>query len=307
MDSHHSNVRQRQESESTAIPATPPARFAAQLAQEAGVVPGPGWLQEAWSQAYAVTSSTGEQGSTRASASEAAARSLEEAVFAQLLHHDLRCVVDRSNPSEASLTLRRALESSATTTTTTPAPAPSNNNSAARIRLMVQVEDATNVAQGLEARLGRSGEGSSAALLSSSSSSCWKLQLIDGYSPAPGPVSANATTGSNPPSLDFMVAMVVTPISNLTHRGQGMVIAGTKLLLELDLSRHVQRKVLLLTPDNCLVLGGQVATLVHAQQQHRQHAQQQAGVGVDPTVRALLSHNMILEDEPPGTSNLGTL
>jgi hypothetical protein len=90
--------------------------------------------------------------------------------------------------------------------------------------------------------------------------------------------------------------------------------AGTKLLLCLatadsggaggseteeapQVLRHASRGVLLLTPENCLVVGGHVSELASVQASQRHEARERSGVGTDPTVRALISQNYFAREE----------
>jgi len=128
--------------------------------------------------------------------------------------------------------------------------------------LLLQIEEVTNIAQGAEARLSESRGGG-----------CLLLCLTHGHSPTP------------------VLGLVLSSLPELTQASP-----GCKLLLHQPVDiRHGR---LLLHEGNAAVLGGQVPALVQLQQQALQQAQQAAGVGVDATVRALVSHAAMEAEEP---------
>lgn len=143
-----------------------------------------------------------------------------------------------------------------------------------------------------------------------------KLLLVDGYQnplqPRENPSSNNHQASSL--TNGVIVAMEISPIPNLTDH----TVAGTKLLLtfgdEEGVSTtncsstgtpRVSHGVLLLTPQNCLVVGGLVPELASEQARQRKAFQDQSGASItDPTIRALVSHNYMADanaDDDEGT------
>jgi RecQ mediated genome instability protein len=117
---------------------------------------------------------------------------------------------------------------------------------------------------------------------SSSSQRCLKLCLTDGYQ------YHNNNNNNNKPY--FVGFEMQAPIPNLAADAP----AGCKILLKGPVVvRHGQ---LLLTPANGIVLGGHVHALEQQQRQALQKAKQAAGVGVDPTIRALIGVDNEIND-----------
>jgi RecQ mediated genome instability protein len=179
-------------------------------------------------------------------------------------HHD---VVRNNNNNNNSNNLREA-----TMLTTLPE----------SFKLMIQVEEVVDVAQAAEARLG--GNASTAMAVGQQQQHhqqqrCLKLCITDGYHDHPQP----------------KFAMELSNIPNLSAQTP----AGTKLLLHGPIP--IRWGVLLLHQGNALVLGGSVARLVELQNEALADAKKQTGVGVDPTVRALVWNPDMGDEE--GTSN----
>jgi RecQ mediated genome instability protein len=253
-----------------------------------------------------------------------------DAVFAQILHHDLRCVVDRPSPSHAALTLRNEVSRSlaanpavqgrgggqqggASAAEAARRGGDSRDDRTSSCRLLVQLEEVVNVAISNEARMQRDvhndpATNSNSHSSSSSSSSgprCLKLQLVDGYQHPLQPRHNPASNTHAPLSANSaIVAMVMSPIPNLTDQA----MAGTKLLLTLggeeelttngssSWALRISHGVLLLTPQNCLVVGGHVPELAAEQARQRKALHDQSGASItDPTIRALVSHNYMTD------------
>jgi len=94
-----------------------------------------------------------------------------------------------------------------------------------------------------------------------------------------------------------MIAMEVSPIRDLSTHSQ----AGIKILLRGPID--VRLGVLHLHEGNVIVLGGCVAELVEVQKQAHEQAKRTAGIGVDATVRALVS-NHTTDDGDDGDDNV---
>ena len=119
-------------------------------------------------------------------------------------------------------------------------------------QLLCQLEEAVDVAKSTEQRVGNN-----------NNASC-KVCLSDGY--------------------DMIEGIETVSIPNLSPG----TLAGSKILLKGPISaRH---GILLLTPANFIILGGCCDMLV--QHQTKALAQKREGVGIDPTIRALVRNGM---------------
>ncbi len=129
---------------------------------------------------------------------------------------------------------------------------PYNQTLPESFQLLCQLEEAVDVAKSTEQRVGNN------------NSACCKVCLSDGHEQIEGIETAS--------------------IPNLSPG----TLAGSKILLKGPISaRH---GILLFTPANFIVLGGCCETLV--QYQTKALAQKRQGVGVDPTIRALVRNGM---------------
>jgi RecQ mediated genome instability protein len=279
-----------------------------------GVVPSLSWLQQA-SDAVMLPEVQNYRGGDG-----------NDAVFAQVLHHDLRCVVDRTCPSHAALTLRNEISRSLAANPTVQGRggqhvavsaaeaarlgANSREDRTSPCRLLVQLEEVVNVALSNEARMQRDVRNdpvtkSNSHSSSSSGSRCLKLQLVDGYQhplqPRHNPASNTQATSLTSSAI---VAMEMSPIPNLTDQ----TMAGTKLLLTIggeearttngsaSSALRISHGVLLLTPQNCVVVGGHVPELAAEQARQRKALHDQSGASItDPTIRALVSHKYMTD------------
>lgn len=185
----------------------------------------------------------------------------------------------------------------------------------APFRWMVQIEEVVDVSQGTTARL--------EVHNSQNQHRCLKLAFSDGYHPITGyslhspeqqeveniPFRSNnndnnnnnnnstttrgtdVTTSSTWSSDFFLVAMEVTPIPNLSIHG----LPGIKLLLTAPIT--IRHGILLLHPGNATVLGGHVPQFVPIQKRAWEQAKRLAGVGVDPTIQALIGSDLPEDEE----------
>ena len=199
---------------------------------------------------------------------------MEDAVLQQLLYTDLRDVVrplvasndnDKDNKSLSSLSsaaaslLRKSLKESCT-------------NDARKVvlddsfALLVQIEELLDVSQNAESRLAVGPVSPhNPTPVGNQSKRCLKLYLSDGHV-----------------HERHLVATESSPISPLSVHSR----AGIKVRLRGPLT--IRSGVLLLDPANTTVLGGCVPALQQVQQRSIQQAQRLAGIGMDPTVRALV-------------------
>jgi hypothetical protein len=239
-----------------------------------------------------------------------AANCTADAVLQQILHHDLRDVV-REFPAvtvtenHPSFLLRRAIRDSMSAQHNYKSQLP------ASFRLLVQVEELLDVSQNAETRLSVGPASPNApAPVGNQQARCLKLCLSDGY----GPYSnSNAEDGmtfrpsdndrNHQSSSSVFMAMEIEPIPMLSVNSK----AGVKVLMRGPL--QIRHGILLWQPvyrppdantnnnnnaaaatavQQITVLGGCVQELVEIQAAALIQAKLVAGVGVDPTVRALI-------------------
>jgi hypothetical protein len=148
--------------------------------------------------------------------------------------------------------------------------------------LMVQIEEVLDVSANAMSRL----ENGSLASNNNtgnhrppSAKRCLKIAYTDGYNPPSGDAVYREDDLTPHESL-VAVEVQVIPDLNVTSP------AGLKVLLHGPM--EIRRGVAFWHPGNVTVLGGQVSALVARQRQALELAQRAAGVGVDPTVRALI-------------------
>lgn len=195
-----------------------------------------------------------------------------DVILHQVLHHDLRDVVREMGETVAEPNtcahaqqlrqLVRSLQPGSNNLSNSPMTA----TLPGAFRLMIQVEEIVDVAQNQESRLS-GGRGQQR---------CLKLCISDGY-PVPAVSDAN-----NSGQQQVMFAMEMWPIPNLSIQSK----AGIKILLHGPID--IRWGFLLLHEGNALVLGGNVHHLAKLQAKALEEAKKQAGVGVDPTLKALV-------------------
>ena len=183
-----------------------------------------------------------------------------DAVLYQVLHSDLRDVVDRNNDNGI---LRQALSQHH-------AILPEN------FCLMVQVEELLDVSLNAEARL-QVGPASPTAPtpVGNQRMRCLKLYLSDGYK----------HTGQH------LVGMEVSPLQDLSVNSK----AGIKVVLRGPLTCRFG--IIMCHPGNANVLGGCVGSLIDIQRKALEQAKRVAGVGIDPTVKALIWNPVGADDD----------
>ncbi|CAJ1962433.1 unnamed protein product [Cylindrotheca closterium] len=100
------------------------------------------------------------------------------------------------------------------------------------------------------------------------------------------------SSGMNNASQEVLVAQESSYISNLkpdSPSGMKIVLKGPIIIKHGYLQLH---------NGNCTVIGGQVQALVELQKAAMEKARKEMGVGIDPTVRALVGVGDLLPDEP---------
>lgn len=219
------------------------------LEQTAGVIPSDDWL-------------TACQAHLKLTNEETA-----DAVLHQVLHADLRDVVrpletnstpTNLNPTSPPVLLRHLLEQSMRGETRKET-LPTN------FRLLVQVEELLDVSLNAEARYNIGPSSATAPTPGGNQRSrLLKLYLSDGHLP---PI--------------HLIGMETVPIPSLSVHS----LAGIKVLIQGAI--QIRHGLLQLNPKNTTVLGGSVTDLVAIQRKALDQAKRLAGVGVDPTIKAL--------------------
>jgi hypothetical protein len=273
------------------------------LQRMAGVQPSQHWLQDCQTELRM----TG------------AANCTPEAVLQQILHHDLRDVVrifpaPENDANHPSVLLRRAVQDSMSAQHNYKSQLP------ASFKLLVQVEELLDVSQNAETRLSVGPASPNApAPVGNQQARCLKLCLSDGYEAHNNNNNNNNATGNennndNGNGMIFrphnqssvFMAMEVEPIPALSVNSK----AGVKVLMQGPV--QIRHGILLWQPvyrpppdtgaasanntnnttatvvQQITVLGGCVTELVQLQATALQQAKLVAGVGIDPTIRALI-------------------
>jgi hypothetical protein len=226
----------------------------------------------------------------------------DESIWNQILHSDLRDVVDgfaeqgnhSSNHGAATASRLRACIAQST----------QDGKSSVELTHMVQIEEVVDVSLNSEGMLGsvdppQNNGGSTANTNNNSSrvnannqrgqnnnnrskSRMLKLVVSDGYNPTNNS-SSNGTSNTNNNST--MLAMETSSIPSLSPQTP----PGTKLLLFSTLI--IRHGILQLNCKNCLVLGGRISSWEVLANEKREKLKRMKGMGVDATVRALVWSN----------------
>ena len=262
-----------------------------ELLEKVGVYPSHHWLTDCWN----ALSLQRPQHSLQA-----------DDILEQIIHHDLRDVVrifdeDDGGDSDSdtgvslpSVQVRQAIRHSQQQQQQFKAQLP------ASFRLLVQVEEILDVSVNAMTRLeyGPTNSNTAPTPVGNQLKRCLKIAYTDGFVGGTGHSryinqnnNINNNTENQPPE-EILVAMEVQAIPDLSVHSR----AGLKILLQGPLT--IRRGVALWHGGTTTVVGGRVTALEDMQQQALQQAQRLAGVGVDPTVRALIgTQPLTTEDE----------
>jgi hypothetical protein len=250
-----------------------------------------------------------------------------EAILQQILHHDLRDVVrtmnddssatPASSSSCAAVTLRQYVQQSLQQDEKVLVPATWGP-------LLLQVEETVDVSQNAEARLQYGPtEAHNPTPVGHQLHRCLKIAAVDGYfgsgqrrplNVVAAAAASNSATSSPVARGEMYSLMEVSPIPQLSvhsRAGLKMVVRGPLvirrgLILLHGSSSNSKHNNSTIPPTRLTVLGGQVERLVHMQRTALQQASLVAGVGMDPTVRALIGNSPPQEeddDDDHGTYN----
>jgi hypothetical protein len=259
-----------------------------QLERQAGVRPSSHWLEDC-------------QRELQCSGGSVSA----DAVLEQILHHDLRDVVREfvepspqspgppNGTTSCAVQLRKAIQVSQPSHAESDQRSSNSSHKAtlsASFRWMVQVEELLDISHNAEARLQVGPASPNAPTpIGNQRKRLLKMCLSDGCYGDGRVFETNSPENSlisssrpGPSSILSIIGMEISPIPSLSVN----TLAGTKLVLQGPIT--IRHGVMLLHAGNTIVLGGSVPELVEIQISALQQAKRMAGVGVDPTIRALV-------------------
>jgi len=244
-----------------------------ELQEKVGIYPSDHWLTDCW-QALSL-----ERNPVAA-----------DDVLEQILHHDLRDVVrtfgsnyHHENDSLPPVQLRNAIRQSQQADHQFKAQLPES------FVLLVQIEEVLDVSVNAMTRLehGPTSANSSPAPAGNQFKRCLKIAYTDGFTAS----GQSMFDDENQPAQEILVGMEIQHIIDLSVHS----LAGIKVILKSPL--QIRRGVALWHAGNTTVIGGSVGALVNMQHQALQQAKRLAGVGVDPTVRALIGTQPLEEED----------
>ena len=260
----------------------------------------------------------------------------EEEIWNQILQSDLRDVVREYEPSSATIDaknndnakrggaamqLRNAINQSKNSGRNIPnrngkyqsgkAILPSN------FRLLIQMEEVIDVTMTCEQRLAAMGGGPSAAAAAEAVSSnaynryndntdsghqhhggttrnprrCLKMTFSDGYYPNGETFPQQDDDGKENNIIHVLLAMETTQILNLSVSSP----PGLKLLLHGPIIVRVG--LVELNDGNCAVIGGEIDSWKEVWKKAKERSQREKGLGIDPTVKALVWNPLMGDEE----------
>jgi len=232
----------------------------------------------------------------------------EDEILQQVMNTDLRNVVRRFDAlagstgasvlnSLPSVILRNAMKSSTESSNNQGTSQGSNKAALPQsFKLIVQVEELLDVSLNAEQRLALGPASSSSPTpVGNQSKRCLKLLISDGYFQN-GDCRRLLNEGSSSSTRSHIVAMETEPIPNLSvHSKPGIKVALSGPI-------EIRFGIMMLHPGNTTVLGGCVPDLIPIQKKAMDLAAKLAGIGIDPTFRALVwnPHSGMEEDEDEG-------
>ena len=247
-----------------------------------------------------------------------------DGIWDQIRHSDLRNVIrepssisndnvdNATNTSTAAMQLRHAIAQSKIMDST------ANNKSGSKaclpqnFQLMIQLEEVIDATMNSEQQLASMGGNNNLAASSNNNSSngnnhnygqgtnrsekwrCLKLVFSDGYCPngrGGASLPANNNNDNDQENDVIYYAMETSPITNLSTAS----VPGTKLLLHGSI--QIRFGLLQLCDENTFVIGGQVPSWRDIWTKAREKAQREKGLGVDPTIKALIWNPLMGDEE----------
>jgi len=257
----------------------------------------------------------------------------EESLWTQILHADLRDVVrdpyGNSNYNQvgggeesAAVQLRNAISQSKTNASNNSAQQYNSYNSSpdsmqqhvsskvtlpSSFHLLVQMEEVCDVTMNSEQQLAAMGGGSIIGATQNNNGRqpynnqggqrnqkyrMLKMVFSDGYYPNGKPYpSPSSTTSNSQQQNQILLSMETSPIKNLSVSSP----PGLKLLLHGPID--VRFGILQLNNGNCTIIGGYIDSWKEIWIQARERAQKSRGLGVDPTIKALIGTEGIIDGE----------
>lgn len=223
----------------------------------------------------------------------------EDEILQQIMNTDLRNVVRRFDAlagstggsvlnSLPSIILRNTMKLS--TESSHKAALPQS------FKLIVQIEELLDVSQNAEERLALGPASSSSPTpIGNQSKRLLKMLISDGYFQN-GDCRRLLNEGSSSNSSNHIVAMETEPIPNLSVHSK----PGIKIALAGNI--EIRFGIMMLHPGNTTVLGGCIPELIPIQKKAMSLAAKLAGIGIDPTFRALVWNpdSGMEEDEDEG-------
>lgn len=247
----------------------------------------------------------------------------EDEILHQIIHTDLRNVVrhvtnntndnhgsyritNENEPLPNSIILRQSISKSIQNVNQVSSSSSSNNNNSnsnsnnsvskkaslpETFRHMVQIEELLDVSKNAEDRLSLGpSSATSPTPIGNQKKRCLKLLLSDGYYADGSTLKNNDNNGHSTLSHNTVdsylhqhfVAMETEPIHQLSVHSK----PGIKIILSGPIPIYMG--ILLLHPNNIIVLGGYIPDLIPIQKKAIECAAKLAGVGIDPTFRALV-------------------
>jgi len=256
----------------------------------------------------------------------------EESLWTQILHADLRDVVRDpygnsttnqvgDGEESAAVQLRNAINQSKTNASNNSANVQQYNsyNSSpdsmqqhvsskvtlpSSFHLLVQMEEVCDVTMNSEQQLAAMGGGSSSGAPQNNNNGrqpynnqgqrnqkyrMLKMVFSDGYYPNGKPYPP--TSSNSQQQNQILLSMETSPIKNLSVSSP----PGLKLLLHGPID--VRFGILQLNNGNCTVIGGYIERWKEIWIQARERAQKSRGLGVDPTIKALIGTEGIIDGE----------
>jgi hypothetical protein len=298
-----------------------------QLESEAGVSPSIRWLEQCVRhiRGYVIPSNT----------PPIRDQAEVESIWDQIRHSDLRNVI--REPSSSDYNSNVAAETGNNTAATAPAMqlrqaisqskmnysssnAANNSNSTnnfsrnkavlpQNFQLMIQLEEVVDGSQNSEQRLASMGGNNSLTTSSSNNSNQYnnnnsnnnnnrsekwrslKMVFSDGYYSNGLRTYNDNNNNDDDQENNVLYAMEISPITNLSTAS----VPGTKILLHGPIT--IRHGMLQLNDENAFVIGGQVPSWREIWTKAREKALREGGVGVDPTIKALIWNPLMGNEE----------
>eukprot|EP00986_Skeletonema_menzelii_P003817 scaffold1249_cov127-Skeletonema_menzelii.AAC.4 len=285
------------------------------LEKEAGVSPSITWLDRCLRH-IRQSNNSGGHNDNGASIEE----SEVDGIWDQIRHSDLRTVIrGPSNDADfpistitAAMQLRRAMAQSKTNSSSSSSSANNTNGGQhqsskvclpEKFKLMIQLEEVVDATMNSEQQLASMGGNHNLATSQNGNNNnngnnnygqgnrsekwrCLKMIVSDGYYP-----NGRAASPSYDEDDVIIYAMETSPITNLSTAS----VPGTKILLHGPI--QIRFGLLQLSDENSFVIGGQVPSWRDIWTTAREKAQREKGLGVDPTIKALIWNPLMGDEE----------